>query len=122
MDNKLTILQAFKAMYAFLESYYNQTKSDDLGLLLSCLQLFPEGGTFDPAMWQEWLDAIGPKDDLTTLEAFKGVQRFLEYYCSYVDSEDIMKLLNSMQASYKDLTNSIIWQKWELVVNQTMNN
>ena len=59
MNNKqLTDLQAFNAMRLFLEGYYNRTHSDDVGSLLGDLQLFPEGGTFDPAAWEDWMDSI----------------------------------------------------------------
>lgn len=58
MKKKLTELQAFKAMVKFLEIYYNATHSDDIGSLLSSMQIFPEGGTWDPAIWKEWIDSV----------------------------------------------------------------
>jgi hypothetical protein len=58
MEKKLTEIQAFKAMVKFLEIYYNTTCSDDVGSLLSSMQLFPEGETWDPAIWREWVDSI----------------------------------------------------------------
>jgi hypothetical protein len=59
MNNKqLTDLQAFQAMTKFLENFYNNTASDDVGLLLGGMQLFPEGGTYDPAAWEDWMDSI----------------------------------------------------------------
>jgi hypothetical protein len=56
--NKLTELQAFNAMFKFLEGYYERTKSDDIGSLLGDLQLFPDGGTFDPAAWDDWIESV----------------------------------------------------------------
>ena len=59
MENKLTDLQAFYAMRLFLEKYYQETDSDDVGSLLSELQFFEkEKETADPAAWGEWIDCI----------------------------------------------------------------
>jgi len=55
---KLTELQAFNAMRRFLEGYYERTNSDDVGSLLGDLQLCQDGGTFDPAAWEDWMDAV----------------------------------------------------------------
>jgi len=56
--NNLTQLEAFKAMVRFLESYYERTASDDVGSLLGDLQLLQDGGTADPAAWEDWILAI----------------------------------------------------------------
>ncbi len=45
-------------MFAFLDEYYNLTKSDDIGGLLGSMALLDDGHPADPAMLQEWLDAI----------------------------------------------------------------
>lgn len=59
MENKLTDLQAFYAMRLFLEKYYEQTNSDDVGSLLSELQFFEkEKETADPAAWEEWIECV----------------------------------------------------------------
>ncbi len=58
MKKKLTYLEAFKIMSCFLENYYNQTSSEDIGLLLSEIQILEDGKTVDPAMWQDWMDCI----------------------------------------------------------------
>lgn len=54
----LTELEAFKAMVYFLEKYYQRTASDDIGSLLGDLQLLQDGGTADPAAWEDWILAI----------------------------------------------------------------
>lgn len=54
----LSKLQAFEAMRKFLEGYYARTSSDDVGSLLSDMLFLDDGGTADPAAWQDWLDAI----------------------------------------------------------------
>jgi len=55
---RLTIDQAYAAMYRFLEHEYEMTGSDEIGGLLSSLSLLEEGGTADPATWNDWLQAI----------------------------------------------------------------
>lgn len=58
-NNKLTDLQAFYAMRLFLEKYYKETGSDDVGSLLGDLQFFEkEKETADPAAWSDWMDCI----------------------------------------------------------------
>lgn len=58
MNNKLTILQAYNAMRLFLERYYTQTSSDDVGALLSDLLFLEDGSTADPAAWNDWLESV----------------------------------------------------------------
>ena len=54
----LTSDQAYKAMYLYLEHLYEMTKSDDLGGFLGGMTLLDDGKPTDPAVWQDWLDAI----------------------------------------------------------------
>lgn len=56
--NGLTALQAFNAMRKFLEAYYSRISSDDVGSLLGDLQILQDGGTADPAAWNDLIDAI----------------------------------------------------------------
>lgn len=51
-------VQAYKAMFKFLDKYYQQTGSDDIGALLGSLQLLEDGKPADSAMWGEWRSAI----------------------------------------------------------------
>lgn len=46
-------------MFVFLEHRYSLTESDDLGALLGSMALLAGGGTADPAIWEDWLSAIG---------------------------------------------------------------
>lgn len=57
MDS-LTVRQAYAAMYAYLETLYERTESDDLGGLLGSMSLLEDEGTADPAAWSDWLDAV----------------------------------------------------------------
>ncbi len=56
--NKLTEKQAYLAMIEFLDDYYQQTQSDEIGEILGSLQLLEDGKPADPAMWEDWLKSI----------------------------------------------------------------
>ena len=115
MNNMLTVLQAYRAMQFFLEDYYNKTLSNDLGSLLGDMQLFPDGGTFDPAVWDEWLNSVGDKKKLTIAESFSAMQGFLNLYCGYINSDEVKALLDMLQPSDR-----IIWSKWKAAVQESL--
>lgn len=48
MEKKLTYLEAFNSMRCFLEKYYEETDSDDVGSLLGDIQLLEDGSTRQP--------------------------------------------------------------------------
>ena len=56
----ITSLQAFVATQKLVDIYYFDTEtSADLGGLGGYMTIFEsDGGTADPAMWGDWLDAI----------------------------------------------------------------
>ncbi len=54
----LSYIEAFKSMVCFLENYFEHTSSDDVGSLLRDLQFLEDGGTADPAAWEDWLDCV----------------------------------------------------------------
>lgn len=60
MDEKLTILEAYCAMRLFLDNYYNLTRSDDIGALLSDLILLNNDAqkSADPAAWKDWMVGV----------------------------------------------------------------
>jgi hypothetical protein len=58
-DNTMTVEQAYRAMLAFLEREVELTESSDLADLVSEYKLGADGQTRDPALWQEWLEAVG---------------------------------------------------------------
>jgi hypothetical protein len=55
----LTVEQAYRAMLLFLEKEYTLTESSDLADLLSGYRMDKHGHTGDPAVWAEWLEAVG---------------------------------------------------------------
>jgi hypothetical protein len=59
MEEKLSLIQAYKAMFAFICSYYfRKGEPDELGSLLGDIQLWEDGTTADPASWYDWLKAV----------------------------------------------------------------
>lgn len=54
MNNK----QAYLAMKYFLETFYERTGSDDVGELLGNMILIDDELTMDPAVWEDWMEAV----------------------------------------------------------------
>jgi len=58
-NQTLTVEQAYRAMLAFLEREVELTECSDLADLLAGYRLDEDGRTSDPALWEEWLEAVG---------------------------------------------------------------
>lgn len=59
MENELlSIEEAYRAMYLYLERLYYLTNSDDLGGFLGSMTLLSDGKTIDPAVWEDWLKSV----------------------------------------------------------------
>ena len=55
MSKLITIFEAYKSMFTFLEEiYFNKNKPESLGDFLSDNQLLQDGKLFDPAAWFDW--------------------------------------------------------------------
>jgi len=56
LDTKL----AYKAMFRFLEKYYALTNAEEIGTLLGSMNMaiFQDEKPADPAMWDDWMEAI----------------------------------------------------------------
>jgi len=59
MDDKITINEAYKAMYLYLENLYKLTHSDDLAGFLGSMSMLPDGKPIDEVVWEDWIEAIG---------------------------------------------------------------
>ena len=55
----LTVEQAYRVMLAFLEREVDLTESSDLADLLAGYKLNGDGRANDPALWDEWMEAVG---------------------------------------------------------------
>ena len=67
MNDSLTTVEAFRAMFIFLDHYYARggCESEDIAILLSGISqtLWTDGSTNDPAQWQDWLVAVQTAKD-----------------------------------------------------------
>jgi hypothetical protein len=54
----LTEEQAYAAMFNFLEQHYRRGETDVIGVLLGSMSLLRNGGTADPAMADDWKNAV----------------------------------------------------------------
>ena len=124
---RITKLQSFKSMVKFLEMNYNQTNSDDLGSLLGDLQLFPGGGTWDPAAWNDWIHSTDTvlhekiEQKLTKLQAFNAMGNFLEGYRERTSSDDVKTLLMGMEFLSDSCTvEPTAWNNWIKCVDSVL--
>lgn len=58
MEDKLTLKEAYAAMYAYLKKLYDATSSDDLAGILGSMSLLEDGEPADPAAWADWERAV----------------------------------------------------------------
>ena len=58
MKSKLDETAAYQAMLVFLENYYGLTQSDGIGGLIGSMRLLEDGKPADPAIWDDWLEAV----------------------------------------------------------------
>lgn len=54
----LTEEQAYLAMFSFLEAEYLLISSDEIGGLLGSMSLLPDSSTADPAVKDQWREAV----------------------------------------------------------------
>lgn len=59
MENeKITVLEAYKAMLKYLENLYDLTESEDLAGFLGSMELLEDGRPADQAAWHDWINAV----------------------------------------------------------------
>lgn len=66
---KITIKQAYTAMFYYLENLYKMTNSGDLAGFLGSMSLLSDGKPADAAVWEDWVEAVNkvcnePNDDI----------------------------------------------------------
>ena len=54
----LNKLEAYQAMFFFLENLYALTNDDGLGGFLGSMALLSDGCPADPAYWSDWENAV----------------------------------------------------------------
>lgn len=57
-EQKLTLMQAYEAMYAYFSRLYDRYGTEELGTLLSEMGFLSDGDTADPAAWEDWLACV----------------------------------------------------------------
>ncbi|MFL5742797.1 MAG: hypothetical protein ACJ75B_21440 [Flavisolibacter sp.] len=58
LSTEVSLLDGYKAMFYFLDAYYKKVgEPDEIGILLSSMDLSGDGTPRDPAMFSDWLNA-----------------------------------------------------------------
>jgi hypothetical protein len=59
VEKRLTVDEAYRAMFAFLDEYYARTRSDEVGGLLGSMAInTSDGQPMDLGMWEDWVAAV----------------------------------------------------------------
>ncbi len=130
----LTLDQAYKAMYLFLDDRYSQTHSDDLGDILSGMSLLEDGSPADAAYEEDWAEAVQkalqdkvktspllPQATLTSSQAFQAMYNLLEHVSSPGGFDDVRELLkNDLQIERGVILNPATQQEWNQAVDRAL--
>lgn len=138
IDARLTYLQALKVMMKFLDDYYEETLSDDIGSLLGDISLLEDNSTADSAAWSDWIKAInqllkndvniqtksnGTEHTLTAMQTFRAMINFLDDYGQRTSSDEVRELLKKMKLlKNNSASDSVIWHKWTKCFNEILKN
>lgn len=78
--------QSYKTLFSLLESFYNETKNDSVGILLGSMDSEPFDGSdsADPAAFEDFCDCLNDCYKNTSTEniqtAFLAAKQFLKFY------------------------------------------
>lgn len=129
MKKDLKHLESFNAMINFLDLYYRATNSDNIAVLLSGMQMNPDGKTWDPAAWEDWMESINAvikeknsEKELTTIEALQAMIKFLEiFYKNNTYPEDVGSIIQDLQLKLEGGTvNPDYWPLWNQCVQAAL--
>lgn len=127
MNNNLTELQSFNATMEFLDLYYSKTSLDYLAVILGGMLFLPDNNTADPAVWGEWSDAVNKvlqkskERNLTELQAFNAMIKFLDYYYQVTSSLDLKILFEKLKPLAEGGTSdALVWEEWTDCVNKVL--
>jgi len=117
---KLSRMNALKAMATFLNKFYEKDKGEDLALILSDMSLdtFTDGGTADPAAWEDWIESIEKtnrnyeNDYISEDAAYHAMIIFLQDFADRIKSKEIAKLLNTLRLEGNVHAKAHIWNEW----------
>lgn len=110
----MTILQAYRAAYYFLDERYTQSPSNDLCDLVSGMPLLPDDTPADPAFKEDWNDAvrsITSKTDMSDAEAFAAMIVFMKNWAALGESGDISALIEDLLIQYATEEKATHWKE-----------
>lgn len=127
---KLTFVQTFYSVRTFLSLYYERTKLDKMGVLMSALSLWNYGPgwkenpvTFGEIAWAEWIEGVklamkeaGINSDYEKLIydeelAFLCLKSYLQSIFDEYEWEDIKEVLDQLNNA-KHVESDFVWQEW----------
>ena len=112
MSRLLNSIEAFYAMHLFIEHYFEITKSDSLGALLSCMHFLNDDQTADPALWEDWIK-ITDRREMTEVQAFYAMDAFLRQYYQRSTSSNVTKMLYDLSLVIEDKEGKEeVWYEW----------
>jgi len=117
----LTQLQGYNAMFKLLDNYYKKTKLEEIMSLLPGMLFLVDGDTADPAIWDDWIEAINDKKILTKQESFDGMIRFFEIYYELVPYTYLKLLIDEMRSA-KDCSDTSVpmVKQWSLHLKEAL--
>jgi hypothetical protein len=125
--HQLSDEQGFMAMVCFVRQYAARGAEDDLITLLGDIEPMSDGGTFDPAAWDDWMEcvrsvtnsAVGGRlipSQMNEREAFKATSIFLNQFGNRV-GDHLRALLTYIDVASSDcMTDSPAWREWTTCV------
>jgi len=123
MKKKITIKQAFFAMKNYLDDFYFKTHSDDVGAFLGACNWFEDGGTFDPAMWDDWVKIAKENygEEFSLVDGFNIMKKFLQNFYDLAPFNDFKKILSTLCLSPDNKPiNSDAWSLWLKCIDKAL--
>lgn len=115
--NNLNIEQSYKAMYVFLDNYWERDPSSDLGALLGSINPFLWGDDnmpIDESFVVDWLDVFKGnnilKENISIDECYSSMIYFLEKQKENLNLK-FEKIISDLRNGYED-KNSAYWKLW----------
>ena len=83
----MTLKQAYIAAFCFLKPYWDETKSEEIVDLLSCMNPFfwADGNSADPATFDDWQDCAVKAKIEEPLDAERAFNLMLEFLAFHRD-------------------------------------
>jgi hypothetical protein len=91
-------MRAYVAARLFLESMYDQTRYEDMMVLVSGMCLSSDGErSMDPAMLDDWNDVVGSRKLSTKPEAFAATRDYLVKWYEIGPQDEIKAVIDLME-------------------------